>query len=695
MAQTGKLGITDSQLGNMLLAFAGADDSLPSSGTMNGRLGTSSSMLGNSMPALDGPDGPKVINLTATSVLVLTQTVNSGAVLIGHAPPPYVIGSPDSQLGDFQLDFTGADDPLPTIGTQSGRLGLGLGNLVLGLDGIVGARIINLSASSTLVLVSSASCDAELVGHASPRWVLGGIDSYTGNTQLAYVEVPLRPYTGARTGELGTLNSLLGKVRLALGEEEGEGSGGPHTYNLTADNTLSLTQQASYAAIFLLDASNDLSLSSESVVTTREWLHEVSADNTIELISFALLAHEVFEVSADSTISLSSEATSTTGTWIYDLSADNTIALTQSSNRTAVRELSADSTITFTDVGWGTTGDLIDLSAENIIELLSSADTLKSVNMGANSFLMLTQNVNVGRPWHVSADSYVQETHQEFVPGTLEIIDVTTGLSSSASVNTTLNLSARSVLAVSQHAGFSFILPGGITASAENTLALSQNAWTTEVASAGNRLSLTQTAAGNAGPPVASQLNLGQSAGVTVVRNRSTDSTLSLGQRATYILIKHGAVELFDYAPATGGGPIPGTLQGPYPGVTSRFALIYPATGSATDTIELRPPNLGNKDRLSFDRINRESRGGSLTIYADPDWPKTQTLALSFSSLYRTEAYELIRFIRDHLGLEVKLSDWEQRVWKGVITTPNEPVVQDGKDSFSASFEFEGELLSA
>jgi len=155
------------------------------------------------------------------------------------------------------------------------------------------------------------------------------------------------------------------------------------------------------------------------------------------------------------------------------------------------------------------------------------------------------------------------------------------------------------------------------------------------------------------------------------------------------VLVKHGAVELFDYAPA--GLP---PLQVPYPGIVSPFALIYPATGSPTDTLELRPPELGNKDRLSFDRINRESRGGTLTVYADTIWPKVQTLALSFSALTRTQALALVQFMRDYLGLEIKLSDWEQRVWKGIITMPNEPVVQDGKDSFSASFEFEGELLS-
>ena len=205
---------------------------------------------------------------------------------------------------------------------------------------------------------------------------------------------------------------------------------------------------------------------------------------------------------------------------------------------------------------------------------------------------------------------------------------------------------------------------------------------------------LSQEATAFRGKGTDSELEMNQAAGVTVVRNRSVESDLSLGQSVTYVLVRHGAVDLVNYKPA-GSGPIPPTLQGPFPGVTSPFALIYPATGAAEDTVELRPPNLGNKDRLSFDRINRESRGGTLKVFADPDWPKIQTLVLNFSALNRDQAYELIRFMRDHLGLEVKVSDWEQRVWKGVITKPSDPVIQDSKNSYSASFEFEGELLTA
>jgi hypothetical protein len=113
-----------------------------------------------------------------------------------------------------------------------------------------------------------------------------------------------------------------------------------------------------------------------------------------------------------------------------------------------------------------------------------------------------------------------------------------------------------------------------------------------------------------------------------------------------------------------------------------------------TDSVTLRAPNLGNKDRLSFNRVLRETRGGTLIVYADPIWPKIQTLVLSFSGLRSSEAQRLRAFFGNHLGLEIGLLDWEHRYWKGVVTTPDDPIVQDGQDSFSASFEFEGELDS-
>jgi hypothetical protein len=124
-----------------------------------------------------------------------------------------------------------------------------------------------------------------------------------------------------------------------------------------------------------------------------------------------------------------------------------------------------------------------------------------------------------------------------------------------------------------------------------------------------------------------------------------------------------------------------------------RFLLLHPALGESTDVVELRAPNLDNRERQSFTRINRETRGGKLSVFADPDWPKISTLVLSFSGLTKTEVEEVHNFIQEHLGEEIGIIDWEGHQWAGVITTPNERAAQDGKHGFTLTFEFEGVLV--
>ena len=57
-------------------------------------------------------------------------------------------------------------------------------------------------------------------------------------------------------------------------------------------------------------------------------------------------------------------------------------------------------------------------------------------------------------------------------------------------------------------------------------------------------------------------------------------------------------------------------------------------------------------------------------------------------------AYEqdLLQFLTDHLGQEIGIIDWEKRYWRGIVTTTTDPVVEDSRGSFSAQFEFAGEL---
>ena len=218
-------------------------------------------------------------------------------------------------------------------------------------------------------------------------------------------------------------------------------------------------------------------------------------------------------------------------------------------------------------------------------------------------------------------------------------------------------------------------------------------------------------------PDEGSALSLSQSASGIIVRELSAESTLGiihsagdpvftrqLGAENEITIYQGFAVDfsrqsICQYDPSIGANsdpdapePPPTAIQGPVAGIQVPFQLVYPSTGTVTDSVSLRAPNLGNKDRLAFNRVLRETRGGTLIVFADRIWPKVQTLVLSFSGLYRVEAQALLEFLENHVGQEIGLIDWEHRYWRGVIITPDKPIVEDRFDSFSASFEFQGEL---
>lgn len=170
---------------------------------------------------------------------------------------------------------------------------------------------------------------------------------------------------------------------------------------------------------------------------------------------------------------------------------------------------------------------------------------------------------------------------------------------------------------------------------------------------------------------------------------------LGLNDSVTYF-VSGGPCTLKNYTPFVGNAtnplypPPPTQLAGPLAD-QPRFLLVYPPQGTVTDALNFRRgPSFGNKDQLAFNRVNRVTRGGTPDVYADPMWPKTQTLVLQFNALRKNESDALRVFMKTHLGQKIGIVDWEGRYWTGVILTPGNPFVQDDRNSFSASFSFQG-----
>jgi len=188
-------------------------------------------------------------------------------------------------------------------------------------------------------------------------------------------------------------------------------------------------------------------------------------------------------------------------------------------------------------------------------------------------------------------------------------------------------------------------------------------------------------------------LSIVETIGLLSILTRSVADPLSLSQSVTYSLL--GTCDLLDYTPYVGSStdsefPPPSTTP-PVLG-DGTLTLTFPFAAPTT-TLILRNPEFDNTERLAFNRIIRESRGGSLAVFADPIWPKEDVLIFTITGLRPQKLDALRTFLLDSVGKEIGLLDWENRQWKGIILNPDAAMSEPGRGDRTISLEFEGALV--
>jgi hypothetical protein len=288
----------------------------------------------------------------------------------------------------------------------------------------------------------------------------------------------------------------------------------------------------------------------------------------------------------------------------------------------------------------------------------------------ATTNLVLTQTVAVQQPYYINASNRIYFTVSS------------RNTNFPVAVVTTLDLEATTGRAYFSSVLQSFVL----TADAERlTLATSTLVFTQSILVGKTR-----------GIPV-QEIDFNITLDTETTYHKTVVQDLSIGQAITYYLddpcyqhLYHpflGVTELsiLDDLPLT--EPLQQEESG------NGITLRYPSVGEVVTEVVLRGPELDNQDALAFNRINQETRGGELIIYADPIWPKINTLTLNFFGLLKTEVDDVIDFINDYLGQEISLTDWEGRVWYGVISSGENSAIQNYEHNWSFSFTFVGELV--
>lgn len=211
-------------------------------------------------------------------------------------------------------------------------------------------------------------------------------------------------------------------------------------------------------------------------------------------------------------------------------------------------------------------------------------------------------------------------------------------------------------------------------------------------------LNLTQSVLVGKGQVITQNLDITDEMEMTGLWIRTVNQDVGIGHALTWF--EDTPCSKKRYTPFQGentitGAPTPprNTLQDPQGSTTDRLALYQPVTGVRTNEVVLRAPELDNRDRNSYTRVNTETRGGKLIVYSDPTWPKVRTLAITITGLTESQVDDLQTFLQSTVGQLIGLTDWEGNLWSGFITNPNEVATQDGKARWTVTLEMEGEKL--
>lgn len=346
------------------------------------------------------------------------------------------------------------------------------------------------------------------------------------------------------------------------------------------------------------------------------------------------------------------------------VSATSTIALTQSALRiieaTANNVMEIDSDVTginFVD-DRKVAGDTLNLTQT----VLSSASAPISQVLG------ITDSVQVQAPYYLAVNHWLALSHRLPTPFFLDVED---------------------------ELGLVQQLPTPLYGNASDTLNIIDEASITNLV---DTLNLTHSAQASKLYEVAHTLNIQHSITLESDWVRRVDEDIGIGHAMTYFV--DDPCSLKNYSPFQGENTVNTAFASPSATIpptfkdasTDRLTLYYPSAAAIARQLVIRAPEFGNRDQNSYTRVSRETRGGKLVVYADPDWPELRTLACTVTGLKAAEVEEYLTFMYATLGKTIEICDWEGRLWTGVLVNPEEPITQDGKERFTISFQLEGRM---
>ena len=385
----------------------------------------------------------------------------------------------------------------------------------------------------------------------------------------------------------------------------------------------------------------------------------------------------------------------------YVLTATSTVTFSQVAHPAALIDLTASHAITFSQVAHPS---LIRLTASNSFTIVQDMAAPGLLTRTGSTTIAFSDTAHNSVILSLTASSAVAFT-QGAAPGLLTrtgFTDVVFDQRTRAGVGLAdaISLTGSTTITFSQSASRSLVLAAAIQLDGSTTLTFAQSAiFPIELTAASSvtfsgLAEFSRTSASNT-------ITFSQSAVVNRDWTLTASTTVTFGQSFIYSQLRDGEEVgrtcsiIREYSPLIGSGdpsnPTPPRLVAPPVTRFNDVVFFYPALSQcgATNSLTLRTPNFGDRDRQAYDIINRESRGGTLQIYRDPTWPDQRTLSIDISGLKEVEGEDMLLFLATTVGREVGFRDWNGRTWKGIIQNPDTPIIRTRADQIDVAIEIE------
>lgn len=240
------------------------------------------------------------------------------------------------------------------------------------------------------------------------------------------------------------------------------------------------------------------------------------------------------------------------------------------------------------------------------------------------------------------------------------------------------NVSPENELGLTQEAVITFT--PNITSNL-NLSSIAFRAWT-----ASNDLGLTQTVSAGVGYNVESDLDLTSTVFLNKILNQGLSHSNAVEQAFTYFI--ESSCNRYSYNRFHGAGGVAPSIR-----KLSYSNTFYLQSVDGGTVVQLRNPEMDDRQRYAFNRVNRNFFDGSPDIFSDDNWVTEQSQIYTVVANKRSDLESLYTFLQDNLGREIILKDWKGVTWVVVVVNPGELYTEDSEGYWTLSFDVEGEAL--